>query len=137
MDDDVYILSPLRNEGKIMGMKAKTILTFFISYISQVGVLWGLLDGYTYFKGDTLKTLLQGYWVFIYIIPIFTTIAYIKIFRVGESSGGQGGDAEVIGDGEANGGKGGHSGTFGPGGKGGNARVVGSGKAKGGAGGKG
>lgn len=120
-----------------MGMKVKIIFEIFISYIIQVGTLWGLLEGYTYFKGDALKTFLQGYWVLIYIIPIFTTIAYVKFSRGDEQSGGQGGDAEVIGDGEAYGGKGGHSGTFGPGGKGGNARVVGSGKAKGGSGGNG
>ena len=120
-----------------MGMKPKTILRFFAAYIVQVGAFWGLLDAYTYFMGDSLKTLLQGYWVFIYIIPVFTSLASMKFFGSGESSGGQGGDAEVIGDGEAYGGKGGHSGTFGSGGKGGNARVKGSGKAKGGAGGNG
>lgn len=53
------------------------------------------------------------------------------------SSGGAGGNAEVIGEGEARGGKGGNSGPFGPGGNGGSARVSGTGKAVGGAGGNG
>jgi len=52
-------------------------------------------------------------------------------------SGGDGGNAEVVGDGEARGGKGGSSGPFGPGGKGGDARVSGAGKAVGGGGGSG
>ncbi|EGQ8024557.1 hypothetical protein [Vibrio vulnificus] len=53
------------------------------------------------------------------------------------SSGGLGGNAEVIGDGEARGGKGGCSGSFGPGGNGGDAKVIGKGKAIGGSGGNG
>lgn len=102
-----------------------------------MGVLWGLVEGFTYFKNDSLKNILKGYWILLYIIPIFTTIVYIKFFQSPVSYGGQGGNAEVIGDGEAFGGKGGNSGSFGPGGKGGNARVIGGGKAKGGDGGNG
>ena len=36
----------------------KTIIMAIAIYIVQVGALWGLLEGYTYFKGDTLKTLM-------------------------------------------------------------------------------
>lgn len=43
-------------------------------YILQVGALWGLIEGYTYFKGDNLKTILGSYWIMIYIIPIISTI---------------------------------------------------------------
>lgn len=122
-----------------MESKIKTVILAMAIYISQVGALWGLLEGYTYFKGDTLKTVLGAYWLLLYIFPLITTAVYIKFFEGNEKKefGGTGGDAEVIGDGEARGGKGGNSGMFGPGGKGGNARVIGTGKAKGGAGGHG
>jgi uncharacterized membrane protein YgcG len=70
--------------------------------------------------------------LFVYISrPIFRSIDSVS------PVGGEGGSAEVIGDGEAYGGRGGNSGSFGPGGNGGNASVRGSGKAKGGAGGNG
>lgn len=46
--------------------------------------------------------------------------------------GGDGGKAEVLGNGQALGGRGGNAGSFGVGGKGGDARVVGAGKATGG-----
>lgn len=52
-------------------------------------------------------------------------------------TGGDGGKAEVIGNGEARGGRGGNAGSFGAGGNGGDARVVGTGKATGGAAGNG
>jgi hypothetical protein len=60
----------------IMKIKIKNSLKFVALYIVQAGTLWGLLDGYTYFKGDDLKNFLGSYWVLIYIIPLFTT-AYI------------------------------------------------------------
>ena len=57
-----------------MYTKFKKVLKFFGLYIIQAGTLWGLLDGYTYFKGDALKNFLGPYWLLIYIIPLFTTI---------------------------------------------------------------
>ncbi len=74
----------------------------------------------------------------IFIGAVVIVIALALLLRTNDrltSSGGQGGSAEVIGDGEARGGNGGNSGSFGPGGNGGNASVRGSGKATGGAGG--
>jgi hypothetical protein len=55
-----------------MRTKIKKLLQFLAFYIVQAGTLWGLLDGYTYFKGDDLKNSLGSYWVLIYILPVFT-----------------------------------------------------------------
>lgn len=120
-----------------MELKRKIMFIAIASYIVQVGALWGLLEGYTYFTDDSLKNILREYWILLYIIPVVTTVAYIKDFKEPGPAGGPGGVAEAIGDGEARGGKGGNSGSFGPGGKGGSARAIGSGKAKGGEGGNG
>lgn len=122
-----------------MESKIKAVIMTMVIYISQVGVFWGLLEGYTYFKGDALKKNIGEYWVFLYLLPIITTAIYIRFYDGNEKKefGGPGGSAEVIGDGEARGGNGGNSGMFGPGGKGGNARVIGTGVAKGGEGGNG
>jgi hypothetical protein len=57
-----------------MNTKFKHVLKFLGLYIVQAGTLWGLLDGYTYFKGDALKNFLGPYWILIYIIPLFTTV---------------------------------------------------------------
>lgn len=48
-----------------------------IIYIIQVGSLWGALEGYTYFKGDALKSTLGEFWILMYILPVFTTLLYI------------------------------------------------------------
>lgn len=57
-----------------MKLELKTIVTALALYILQVGALWGLLEGYTYFQGEDLKTIFGSYWIMIYIIPIFSTI---------------------------------------------------------------
>ncbi len=49
------------------------IIKSIIIYIVQIGTLWGLLEGYTYFKDDVLKEVLGPYWLLIYILPLFTT----------------------------------------------------------------
>jgi hypothetical protein len=54
----------------------KRIIKSVVVYSAQVCALWGLLEGYTYFKGDALKAFLGGYWVLIYILPLFAT-AYL------------------------------------------------------------
>jgi hypothetical protein len=58
----------------------KTAFILIAIYIAQVGALWGVLGGYTYFKDDSLKAFLGEFWIALYIIPIFTTIIYI-VFR--------------------------------------------------------
>lgn len=56
----------------------KNALKFIALYIVQVGALWGLLEGYSYFKGDALKEFLGSYWILVYIIPLFIT-AYVMV----------------------------------------------------------
>lgn len=48
-------------------------LKTIIIYIVQVGSLWGLLEGYTYFKDDALKEFIGPYWILIYILPFIST----------------------------------------------------------------
>lgn len=62
-------------------MKAlfKDVIKFIVLYIAQVGALWGLLEGYSYFRGDALKNSLGGFWILIYIIPFFTAIFVITL----------------------------------------------------------
>jgi len=60
-----------------MNEKIKKVIKFTALYIAQVGALWGLLEGFSYFKGNALKEFLGQYWVLIYIIPIITTTACI------------------------------------------------------------
>ncbi len=57
-----------------MNAKFKKAVKFLGLYIVQAGTLWGLLDGYTYFKGDALKDFLGPYWILIYVIPLFSTV---------------------------------------------------------------
>lgn len=49
-------------------------LTLFVSYATMVGVIWGVLEAYTYFQGDHLKYVVGSYWILIYILPIFPSL---------------------------------------------------------------
>jgi hypothetical protein len=51
----------------------KKSLKFIAIYAAQVGAIWGLLEAYSYFKGDALKDFLGQFWILIYIIPLLTT----------------------------------------------------------------
>lgn len=68
-----------------MNTKVKNAIKFLTLYIVQVGTLWGLLEGYSYFMGDALKNLLGSFWILIYIIPLFTTL-YIFMKGVSEET---------------------------------------------------
>lgn len=57
----------------------RRVIRAVVTYIVQVGALWGLLEGFTHFKGEALKTFLGRGWVLIYILPLLST-AYI-MFR--------------------------------------------------------
>ena len=57
-----------------MNTKVKSAIKFFALYIVQVGTLWGLLEGYTYFMGDALKNLLGSFWILIYGIENKTVL---------------------------------------------------------------
>jgi len=59
-----------------MGLNVNQVIKSVAIYIVQVGALWGLLEGYTYFKDDALKDFLGSYWILIYILPIFTTVYF-------------------------------------------------------------
>ena len=52
----------------------KKTLKFITVYAVQAGTIWGLLEAYTYFKGDALRDYLGQFWILIYIIPLLTTI---------------------------------------------------------------
>jgi hypothetical protein len=116
---------PLNKIQLAWGSAMKIALQTIISYIAQVGLIWGFLEAYTYFKDDSLRNALGNYWVLIYFFPILTSFAFVRRLNDLGSHGGKGGNAEVFGEGEALGGKGGHSGRFGAGGNGGNAKVIG------------
>jgi len=64
----------------------KTVFAIIAIYIAQVGALWGVLGGYTYFKDDSLKAFLGKFWIALYIIPVFTTIIYIFFRGVKETN---------------------------------------------------
>lgn len=66
-------------------MNINNAIKTIVIFILQVGALWGLLEGYTYFKGDALKEFLGPYWLLIYILPLFTT-GY-SIFRESRTQG--------------------------------------------------
>lgn len=57
-------------------MNMEMIVKIIIVYIVQVGSLWGLLEGYTYFTDDSLKMFLGSFWIALYIVPIITTALY-------------------------------------------------------------
>lgn len=54
----------------------KKSVKFIAIYAAQIGTIWGLLEAYSYFKGDALRVFLGPYWVLIYIFPLITT-AYL------------------------------------------------------------
>ena len=123
------------------------LIAFLVALLSAISVIGGIYLAsaerfafikFTFFGNDFSSTSIGVGIVF--IGAVLVGVVYFRVLRSIDrlaSSGGAGGNAEVIGDGEARGGKGGNSGSFGPGGNGGNARVSGSGKATGGAGGNG
>jgi hypothetical protein len=43
---------------------------FLITYFGLVAGIWGFLEAYTYFKGNSLKRTLGPYWVLIYSFPL-------------------------------------------------------------------
>ena len=79
-----------------MNENIKNAIKFIALYIIQAGALWGLLDGYTYFKGSALKDFLGPYWVLIYIIPLFTSAH--MILRKGKSENIMGGNISTQGN---------------------------------------
>ena len=54
--------------------------TFFTVYLAIVAGIWGFLEAYTYFEGDSLRELLGPYWLAIYGLPLFFafTIAALR-----------------------------------------------------------
>lgn len=50
--------------------------SFIGAYIAQIGAVWGILEAYTYFQGDSLKLALGNYWPIIYALPIFTALLF-------------------------------------------------------------
>jgi hypothetical protein len=54
-------------------MNLKKVLEILSLYIAMVGVIWGFLEGFTYFQGDTLKHFVGKYWLLMYIAPILPT----------------------------------------------------------------
>lgn len=49
----------------------KLVITFLASYILSVGAFWGLLEGFSYFRDDTLKDVAGNSWYWlIYGIPV-------------------------------------------------------------------
>ena len=45
-------------------------LSVFLSYTTLVIGVWGFVQAYTYFQGDSLKKALGPYWVVIYLLPL-------------------------------------------------------------------
>jgi len=41
-----------------------------VGYFTFVGSIWGFLEAYTYFRGNSLKKALGPYWVLIYSLPL-------------------------------------------------------------------
>ena len=63
----------------------KKLSSFFItlisSYIVLVTGIWGFVEAYTYFQGDSLKGMLGGNWVWLYILPAIISL-FIAVIRV-------------------------------------------------------
>lgn len=52
----------------------KFIIFFVGTYIAAVAGLWGVVELYTYFRGEELKNLLGVYWWLMYCIPIIPAV---------------------------------------------------------------
>ena len=63
----------------------KKLSSFFItliaSYVVLVTSIWGFIEAYTYFQGDSLKRMLGGNWVWLYILPSIISV-FISVVRV-------------------------------------------------------
>jgi uncharacterized protein YjbI with pentapeptide repeats len=59
-------------------IRLRSVIQLFIIYIAQVTTIWGLVEGYTYFKGNYLKELVGPYRILLYILPLISTIYVAK-----------------------------------------------------------
>jgi len=50
-----------------------------ITYSTLVGGVWGILEAYTYFRGDSLKRMLGPYWILLYAMPLLiaASVAFV------------------------------------------------------------
>jgi len=67
-----------------------------VAYLAQVGILWGALEGFTYFREDNLKVILGGWWWLLYVLPLLTTAIYFAT-RKGDLMAGDSENIETHG----------------------------------------
>jgi len=55
--------------------------TVIYAYLALVTAIWGFVEAFTYFQGDSLKRMLGGNWVWLYILPfvISLCVALVRI----------------------------------------------------------
>ncbi len=63
----------------------KKIPLFFITlistYIALVTAIWGFVEAFTYFQGDSLKIMLGENWIWLYVMPLMISLC-VAIIRI-------------------------------------------------------